>query len=282
MWRPRWGYVGPVHDENYKKLFAFPRMVEDLVRIVVPAGLLDEFDFSTLATVPSEYVSEDLRTRRGDAVWRVRLRGGWLHVLVLLEFQSTDDPDMALRILEYTVLLYRELGRNDALGVDGKRPPVLPVVLYNGERRWKAPVDVGELIAPVGSALAPYQPSQRYLVLDERHVARDDLSEDNLMAAVVGLEQSRSPADLARVAEVLWERLRDPRHNDLERAFVGWDAVSGRAVCARRGGRPVPGRGHIGGCEDDAGRTRGTVAEAVVSGGSRRRPRGGPRGRSRA
>ena len=95
-------------------------------------------------------------------------------------------------------------------------------MLYNGERRWKAPVDVGELIAPVGSALAPYQPSQRYLVLDERHVARDDLSEDNLMAAVVGLEQSRSPADLARVAEVLWERLRDPRHDELGRAFVGW------------------------------------------------------------
>ena len=131
-----------MHDENYKRLFAFPRIVADLVRILVPGDQLDAFDFSTLEKLSSEYVSDELRSRRGDAVWRLRLRDGWLHVLVLLEFQSIGDPDMALRILEYTALLYREFGRNEALGPDGKRPPVLPVVLYNGaerragRRRW--------------------------------------------------------------------------------------------------------------------------------------------------
>ena len=47
-------------------------------------------------------------------------------MLVLLEFQptdSTDDPDMALRMLEYTTLLYQELARNRALESDGRRPP---------------------------------------------------------------------------------------------------------------------------------------------------------------
>ena len=87
------GYADPVHDENYKKLFAFPHMVEDLVRTLVPGDQLGEFDFSTLEKLSSEYVSDELRKRRGDTVWRVRLRDGWLHVLVLLEFQSTEDPD---------------------------------------------------------------------------------------------------------------------------------------------------------------------------------------------
>ena len=108
-------------------------------------------------------------------MWRVRRRDGWLHVLVLLEFQSAADPDMALRILEYTTLLYRELKRNEALGPDGKRPAVLPVVLYNGESPWTAPVEVRDLIAAVGPSLAPCPPSQRYLVLDERHLEEDDL-----------------------------------------------------------------------------------------------------------
>ena len=40
--------------------------------------------------------------------------------------------------------------------------------------------------------------------------------------AVIGLEHSRSPADLVRVAEELRERLRDPRHDALGRAFAGW------------------------------------------------------------
>ncbi len=109
---------------------------------------------------------------------------------MLLEFQSTDDPDMPLRILEYTALLYRELARNDALGPDRRRPPVLPVVLYNGATPWRAARDVGDLIAPVGPSLAPYQPSPRYVLLDERHVRDHDVPEQNLMAALVALEQS--------------------------------------------------------------------------------------------
>ena len=211
-----------MHDANYKRLFAFPRMVEDLLRAVVTGEWLDEADFATLRKLSSEYVSDDLRRRHGDTVWQVRLGDGWLHVLVLLEFQSREDPDMALRILEYTALLYRELTRNEALGHDGLRPPVLPIVLYNGAGRWKAAREVRELIAPVGPSLSPYQPSQRYLLLDERNVEEDDLPSRNLMAAVVGLEQSRTPADLARVVDALRKRLRDPRDRELRRAFGDW------------------------------------------------------------
>ena len=211
-----------MHDEHYKRLFAFPRMVEDLPRGFVAGDWIDEFDFSTLQKLSAEYVSDEHRTRLGDMVWRVRHRGAWLHVLVLLEFQSTDDPDMALRILEYTALLYRELARNDALGPDRRRPPVLPVVLYNGDRPWRAARDVGELIAPVGASLAPYQPSQRYVVLDERHVRDHDVPERNLMAAVVALEQSRSPDDLKRVVETLQRRPWAPAERELQRAFTEW------------------------------------------------------------
>ncbi len=93
-----WARLGFVHDENYKKLFAFPRMVEDLLRALVTGDWLDEADFSTLRKLSAEYVSDELRRRYGDTVWQVRLGDGWLHVLVLLEFRSRDDPDMALRM----------------------------------------------------------------------------------------------------------------------------------------------------------------------------------------
>ena len=121
-----------------------------------------------------------------------------------------------------TSLLYQELVRNDALDARGRLPPVLPVVLYNGDSRWRAAVEVGELIAPVGPWLEPYQPSQRYIVVDERHVGAEDLSVRNLMHAVLGLEQSRTPEDVMRVAGLLAEWLRDPRDDGLKRAFTDW------------------------------------------------------------
>ena len=214
-----------MQDPNYKRLFSFPRMVEDLLRGLLPGDWLDEVDFPTLDKLPTEYVSDELLKRHGDCVWRVRRRrrGEWLYLLVLLEFQSTDEPRMALRILAYTSLLYQELVRNDALDAGGRLPPVLPIVLYNGEARWRAAVEVGELIAPVGPELAPYQPSQRYVVVDERHVGTEDLPGRNLMGAVLGLEQSRTPDDLLRVAERLAEWLHDSDDDDeLKRAFTDW------------------------------------------------------------
>ena len=97
------------------------------------------------------------------------------------------------------------------------------MVLYTGEGRWRAAMEVGELVGPVGRWLAPYQPSQRYLVVDERHVGAEDFpSEGNLMGAVLGLEQSRGPGDLLRVAGLLVEWLRDPRDGELKRAFADW------------------------------------------------------------
>ena len=101
-------------------------------------------------------------------------------------------------------------------------PAVLPVVRYNGESPWTAAVEVGELITAAGSSLAPYQPSQRYLVLDERRMQDDDLPSGNLVTAVVQLEKSRSPADLVQVVEALRQLRRSPRNDELMRVFVNW------------------------------------------------------------
>ena len=77
------------------------------------------------------------------------------YLLILLEFQSEDDPWMALRIHTYTGLLYQELVRNEAPGIaDGRLPPVLPVVLYNGTEPWTAARRMSGLVAGPGRTLA--------------------------------------------------------------------------------------------------------------------------------
>ncbi len=213
--------TGAKYDEQYKKLFAFPRMVEDLVRAFV--GQLGASDFSTLRKLSSDYVSDELLKRHGDTVWRLRVPGGgWAYLLLLLEFQSRDDHYMALRILIYTGMLYQELVRNAAPEAREALPAVLPIVLYNGTPRWRAPREIGELITPVEEGLAPYQPAQRYLVIEEQHVAADEVPSDNLMGAVIGLEQSRTEADLIRVANALPERLEGSENVELRRVFIDW------------------------------------------------------------
>ena len=236
--RPR--YSARVHDAAYKTLFAPPRMVTDLLRGFAARGWSEALDFDTLERLPAEFVSDDLRQRQGDSLWRVRFRDAtWLYLVVLLEFQSTVDRYMAVRMLVYTGLLYQDLIRRGDLGPHGALPPVLPVVLYNGTSRWTAAEDVARLIAPVCEALAHYQPSQRYFLLDEGAYGEDDLPRRNLVSALIGLENSRSPEDAARVIDALLDWVRGPGEREIKCAFEEWIA---RVLMPRRfgsEGRPL-------------------------------------------
>ena len=56
--------------------------------------------------VPSEFITPRLRRRGSDIIWRLRWgKDRWLYVYLLLEFQSTVDPYMALRVMVYVGLL---------------------------------------------------------------------------------------------------------------------------------------------------------------------------------
>ena len=87
------------HDAACKLLFSFPAMVRDLLAGFFPREWVEELDLSTLERWPENPVSDDLRQRHQDRVWRVRCCDRWLYVLVMLEFQSTIDHTMAVRIL---------------------------------------------------------------------------------------------------------------------------------------------------------------------------------------
>ncbi len=210
-------------DHSYKLLFSHPEMVADLLRGYVKEEWVQRVDFSTLEKVSGSYVSDDLREREDDAVWRVRLADEWLYVYLLLEFQSKVDRFMAVRMMTNLGLLYQDLVRSKGLTASGKLPPVLPVVLYNGDARWNAAENIGELVESIPGGLARYRPSLTYLLLDEGALMeRGAESTRNLVTALFRLEKSRDKGDILSVVENLIEWLSQPGQAELRRAFSVW------------------------------------------------------------
>ena len=80
-------------------------------------------------------------------VWRLQVGPRWVWIYLLLEFQSQDDPWMAVRMMVYVGLLAQHLIKERQLE-DGRLPALIPLVLYNGAHPWKAPTDAGHCFAP--------------------------------------------------------------------------------------------------------------------------------------
>jgi len=62
------------HDNSYKLLFSHQEMVADLLRGFVHEPWVEDADLSTLEHVSGSYVTDDLRDREDDIIWRVRLQ----------------------------------------------------------------------------------------------------------------------------------------------------------------------------------------------------------------
>ena len=207
-------------DPAYKLIFSQARMVEDTLRGFLAPEWCDQLDFPTLDRMNAEYVGADLHHRLGDMVWRVEFgpgspaggpplaNGERPYLLVLFEFQSGVDPDMAWRMHEYVYLLHRHLRHSGTFKAEGREPPVLPVVVYNGERRWTAAGARPGPVAPPGTAEWIGNEARAYVLLDERARAEEGaglkgsrLPPDNRMTTLIRLETSPMEARARLLAE---------------------------------------------------------------------------------
>ncbi|TGO02393.1 hypothetical protein PN36_25765 [Candidatus Thiomargarita nelsonii] len=214
------------HDKSYRRLFSHARMIEDLLRGFVKEKWVEDLDFSTLEKVNASYVTEDFRSRADDVIWKVRRHNGEsLFIYLLLEFQSTVDPFMAVRMMVYLGLLYQDLIDSKQLTADRKLPPVLPVVLYNGKKsRWYGAQEINELIADGPQELEKYRPHLSYLLLDEGSYKDSQLTPlvKNMVAAIFRLENSRTETDFLQVIEALSEWLKDPAQERIKVEIERW------------------------------------------------------------
>lgn len=212
------------HDHSYKLLFSQQILVKDLLRGFVPQDWVGQLDFDTLEKVGTEYISDELLRRSNDLVWRLRLNGeNWIYVYVMLEFQSSNERWMALRLMTYIGLLYQDLVRNGKLTENGKLPPIFPIVMHNGLKPWRSPLNLSELIESVPGDLACYSPQLTYFLLDEGCQATDGAAQrDNFAADLIDLECSTSSEEALTVIKRLKARLSHPEHRPLAEAFKAW------------------------------------------------------------
>jgi hypothetical protein len=214
----------PDHDALYHRLFSHPGVVAQLLRGFVDDRYLLGLDLDGMERLNPTFHAETSQRREADMIWRIPSGDGPDRYLVLLlEFQSTSDPLMALRVLTYGALLWEQLARERRLPPDGRLPPLLPVVVHNGDAAWRARLAVRELVGlPEGSPLWNWQPELRYHLIDANAFSAADLAaRDGLPALWFRLERAQDTAEVVAVADAVLAWLaRHPGYEAARRLFA--------------------------------------------------------------
>ena len=171
---------------------------------LLPKRATAELDPRRLRRLPTEHVASGGQRRRADMAWAVGTLGSKAEALLALEFQSSPDRAMALRMEIYAALLRQEVAAEGGLRAGG----LLPLVLYTGARRWR-PQTLGGLTAPTP---AGWQARFEFLLLDATALTAED-GRSNPAAALLRLLASRKAESLPAMAKTLFEQLRPAGSN---------------------------------------------------------------------
>jgi predicted transposase/invertase (TIGR01784 family) len=206
------------HDYGYKDLFSHPQFLKELLTSCVPEPWVTELDFSHASLIDKSFITPAKKKLESDLIWRIPLTSGnEVYFYILIEFQSTVDHFMALRMLRYILELYGSLLKADPqLKV---LPPVFPLLLYNGDARWTAPENLADLIDRRISL--DYIPQFRYFKIAENEFSKERLlSLKNMIGALFLVETTKREELVPLLSEIV--KILEQEQPEVYRAFIQW------------------------------------------------------------
>ncbi len=195
-----------LHDSGYKKIFSHPKMAEDLIKNFVKADFVSQIDFSTLEELKNTYVSDDYKNFENDVIYKIKYQGEETYFYILLEFQSTPDFMMPVRMLNYILLFYQDLYKKKSHKLK-KLPAVFPILLYNGDRVWNVPEKLSELIDCRAKFMREHIPEFKYYKIDENEFSKKNLESLESINASMFLFEKSNYSEIGKYTKILIEVL---------------------------------------------------------------------------
>ena len=135
------------HDMMVRAVLSDLAEATSFLQTHLPQEVSQALSWSTLKLLEGSFVDEDLRESEADVLYEVQHVSGeasvWVYIL--LEHQSTPDRWMRFRLLKYCCriwdLSFREYPDQREL------PAIVPLVFYQGERRWSYSSEFADLFA---------------------------------------------------------------------------------------------------------------------------------------
>lgn len=152
------------HTSNYQALLksikANQQIALDYIKLSIPPNVLERFDLSSIAQLPTTYVPEELEKSLSDIVYTCRNASGTDNVKISLLILHTSEVNKyaPIQIGSYIFsAMLKQVG-------EGEKPSLfIPVLLVNSNARWEHRT-LSSLFDSQEAELLTYLPDYQYLL----------------------------------------------------------------------------------------------------------------------
>jgi hypothetical protein len=166
-----------------------------------------------------KHTHDSFALRQADGLFRIRGGSACSELYVTIEYQSTCKRNMPVRLFEYQLLLMLKLNRERLLNIHDKRdmeilPAMIPIVIYNGKRRWSVAKQTSATLFAVTNQTFQTMTFPYLLVDIMRLESQMLLDKQSLICSIFYIEQvicDDSDAWIERLSDVshIWQRFSD-------------------------------------------------------------------------
>ncbi|MBQ9143086.1 MAG: Rpn family recombination-promoting nuclease/putative transposase [Lachnospiraceae bacterium] len=206
-----------VRDSGSKVIFDEPVLCAQFLRDYVDLPYMKDIQPEDIRDVSSQFVPMFAEERNADRVKRIDINGTNPFFLVsLIEHKTDIEYDVCMQIFRYMIYIWEAYAKEEEQKQEGvskqkdfKYPPVLPIVYYEGSKKWTAPLDFKSRVNQ-GDVFVKYIPDFQYYLVPLRNFTNDEhLGRGDEMSVVMLFNKLQTKDDVEAFRKIAPERLEE-------------------------------------------------------------------------
>ena len=182
-------YINNSHDKIFRKALEDKNNAIKIINRILKE---DKVSMDEIEKYNSSYISSKLANSEADIVYKIINQD----MFFLIEHQTKIDYSMPYRILKYELeIIESVLIDKNYKNKKYKYPIVIPIVLYTGNKKWNAKLDLRKVQLKWKNYEG--QEFSRYNILDINDFNNEELlQEDSLISKIMIIEKSKTEREL--------------------------------------------------------------------------------------
>ena len=184
------------HDKLFKEILDNKKELSNFMKKYLKC---EEIKEETIEKYNGRFVTKNFKSKESDIIYKIKNR----NVFIMIEHQSRIDYRMPERITEYCIELIRSVikGRNK----NTTYPLIYPIVLYTGNKKWDAPLTIGD--SQEEYCRFPQLNYPKYNLVDVNNYSKEELvNEKSMIAKAMLFEKVETKEEFEKTMYLLMKK----------------------------------------------------------------------------